>query len=55
MSPAQSAMVMRKLEGLEADNDALMRRMVGLGEENLKLRKELEHQSRMIEQLIRRG
>lgn len=55
MSPAQSAMVMRKLEGLEADNEAILRRMVGLGAENAKLMKLVEQQSLMIEQLLRRG
>lgn len=43
------------VKGLEADNEAIIRRMVALGKENEKILKELDHQSRMVEQLVRRG
>lgn len=67
MSPAQSAMVMRKLEKmeaayagqakrikmLEADNEILAQRVHGLGEENARVTRNLERMAEAHDQLIR--
>lgn len=67
MSPAQSGMILRKLEKLEAayvdqakrlkmlevDNEILTQRVKGLGEENAKMTKSFERLAEAHDSLIR--
>lgn len=67
MSPAQSNMILRKLEKLEAayvdqakrikmlevDNEILTQRVKGLGEENVKMTKNFERLAEAHDSLIR--